>query len=141
MKRGPNGDRRLENAAASCYGGDVEAVDAYIADQPEAVQPLLYKVRETIRAAVPNAQEKISWRMPTYWQGENIIHFAAFKHHLGIYPGDLSLTPFQDRVGTLRHTKGAIQFPYDEPIDYGLIAEIAQWRAARIGGCASWGRS
>jgi uncharacterized protein YdhG (YjbR/CyaY superfamily) len=64
--------------------------------------------------------------MPTFWQGENIIHFASFKKHLGIYPGDLTLSPFINKLDKYKHTKGAIQFPYDEPIDYDLIAEIVQ---------------
>jgi hypothetical protein len=68
--------------------------------------------------------------MPTFWQGENLIHFAAFKNHVGIYPGDLSLNPFEDRLEGYRRTKGAIQFPYGKPIDYELIADITKWRVA-----------
>lgn len=62
-------------------------IDAYIAAQPEDMQLLLQKIRETIRTAAPEAKEKISWQMPTFWQGENLIHFAAFKKHIGLYPG------------------------------------------------------
>lgn len=103
-------------------------IDKYITEQDENIQPILKKVRETIRTAVPNATEKIAWQMPTFWQGENLIHFAAFKNHLGIYPGDLSLTPFKDRLANYHTTKGAIQFPYDQPVDYSLIADIARYR-------------
>ena len=62
-------------------------IDEYISIQDETVQPRLYQVRETIRTAIPDAEERISWQMPTFWKGRNIIHFAAFKKHIGIYPG------------------------------------------------------
>ncbi|MCL2655609.1 MAG: DUF1801 domain-containing protein [Coriobacteriia bacterium] len=105
------------------------SIDEYISAQPEEVQPLLMKVRATIRGAAPDAVEKIAWGMPTFWQGANLIHFAAFKNHLGIYPGAVSqLTPFKDRLAALATTKGAIQFPYDNPIDYDLIADITCYR-------------
>lgn len=105
-------------------------IDEYIQAQPEAVRPVLNQIRQTIRLAAPDAVEKISWRMPTFWQGENLIHFAAFKKHVGIYPGDLSLTPFQERLKDYHTTKGAIQFPMDKPIDYELIADITHYRVA-----------
>jgi uncharacterized protein YdhG (YjbR/CyaY superfamily) len=107
----------------------MNGIDEYIRDQPEELRELLNKVRATIHAAAPGATEKIAWRMPTFWQGKNLIHFAAFKNHLGIYPGELSrLTPFKDRLAKLSTTKGAIQFPYDQPIDYELIADITHYR-------------
>lgn len=85
-----------------------------------------------MRAAAPEAEERLAWRMPTFWQGENLIHFATFKKHLGIYPGDLSLAPFEDRLKGYRSTKGAIQFPYDKPIDYELISDITRWRVETV---------
>ncbi len=106
----------------------ISNIDEYIAAQDPKIQPILMKVRNTIRAAAPDATEKISWRMPTFYMGENLIHFAAFKNHLGIYPGDLSLAPFRDRLKDYHTTKGAIQFPYDQPIDYDLISYITRWR-------------
>jgi len=109
-----------------------QSIDEYIAAQPEAVRPLLSKVRATIRAAAPDAAERMAWRMPTFWQGANIIHFAAFKSHLGIYPGDLSQLPFADRLASLSTTKGAIQFAYDQPVDYDLIAYITRYRVATV---------
>jgi len=105
-----------------------ETIDDYIAEQPEEIRPILKKVRETIRGVAPDALEKIAWRMPTFWQVENLIHFAAFKNHMGIYPGDLSLIPFEGRLEGYHRTKGAIQFPYDKPVDYELIADITRWR-------------
>lgn len=121
--------REFKSTNQDHYCGDAPTtIDEYIAQQSEDVRPTLIRVRETIRSAAPNAIEKISWRMPTFWQGENLIHFASFKKHIGIYPGDLTLTPFADKLGEYRHTKGAIQFPYDNPIPYDLIAEITAYR-------------
>jgi uncharacterized protein YdhG (YjbR/CyaY superfamily) len=120
--------RKFKNANQSHYCGKIETIDQYISEFPSEVQLILQKVRETILAAAPDAKERISWRMPTFWQGENLIHFAAFKNHLGIYPGDLSLNPVEDRLEGYRRTKGAIQFPYDKPIDYDLISDITKWR-------------
>ena len=61
-------------------------IDEYISIQDETVQLRLYQVRKTICTAIPDAEERISWQMPTFWRGRNIIHFAAFKKHIGIYP-------------------------------------------------------
>lgn len=127
--------REFQKANQDHFCGNApDTIDAYIAAQPEEVRALLSKVRETIHAAAPNAAEKISWRMPTFWQGENLIHFAAFKKHLGIYPGDLSLVPFEERLAGYHRTKGAIQFPYDKPIDYELISDITKWRVDTVEG-------
>jgi len=111
--------------------GSPETVDGYIASKPEAIRAILSKVRETIRAVAPDASEKISYRMPTFWQGENLIHFAAFKNHLGVYPGDLGRLPFAEKLAEYRHSRGAIRFPYDRPIPYDLIAEIAAYRVGQ----------
>ena len=105
-------------------------IDDYIAEQPEEVRPVLLKIRETIHKAAPDAIEKISWRMPTFWQGENLIHFAAFKKHIGIYPGDITHAPFKDRLKDYHTSKGAIQLPLNKPIDYELIADITRWRVS-----------
>ncbi|MDR3119971.1 MAG: DUF1801 domain-containing protein [Clostridiales bacterium] len=92
------------------------------------MQPLLRQVRETIRAAAPEATEKIAWNMPTFWQGENLIHFVANKRHIGIYPGGEAVGVFAERLTGYKTSKGAIQFPLDRPIDYELIADIVRWR-------------
>ncbi len=106
-----------------------ETIDAYIAATPENVQEMLQKVRATLREALPNATEKISWSMPTYWDGHNIIHFAAMKNHIGLYPGAEAVAYFSERLDGLgfKYSKGAIQFPYKKEIPYNLIAEIAIW--------------
>lgn len=109
-----------------------KTIDDYISIQPDEVKEILNKVRETIRNAAPDAIEKISWQMPTFWQGENLIHFAVFKKHLGIYPGELTDCPFEERLVGYKRTKGAIQFPFDKPIDYELIRDITLWRVSMV---------
>jgi len=135
MWKCPKCGREFKNANQDHYCGEKPAdIDEYIAAQSEEIRPILQKVRETIRAAAPNAVEKISWSMPTFWQRENLIHFAAFKKHLGIYPGDLSLAPFEKRLAGYRRSKGAIQFAYEKPIDYELITDITSWRVSCVVG-------
>ena len=102
-------------------------IDEYIAAQSEAVQPRLNTIREAIRAAIPDATEKISYQMPTYWKGRNIIHFAAFKNHIGLYPGGEAPVVFADKLKGYKASKGTIQFPLDKELPLELIAEIAVW--------------
>jgi uncharacterized protein YdhG (YjbR/CyaY superfamily) len=103
-------------------------IDEYIAAQSAEVRSILQAVRETIRTNAPDAIEKISWQMPTFWQGENLIHFAAQKKHIGIYPGGEATQTFADRLADYKTSKGAIQFPLNKPIDHRLIADIVEWR-------------
>jgi uncharacterized protein YdhG (YjbR/CyaY superfamily) len=104
-----------------------QSIDEYISLQDEGVRPRLETIRKTIRAAVPKAQEKISWSMPTYWKGRNIIHFAASKKHLGLYPGGEATDVFADRLIGIDTSKGTIRLPYNKPLPRELIAEIAAW--------------
>lgn len=104
-----------------------KTIDTYIAGQSESVQPLLNKVRDAIRAVLPDAQERISWSMPTYWKKQNIIHFAACKKHIGLYPGNKAIENFRDCLTEYKTSKGAVQFPYDKPLPLDLIKEIAKW--------------
>lgn len=107
------------------------SIDEYIASKPEEVRPLLQSIRETIRAAAPEANEKISWQMPTFWQGKNLIHFAVFKKHIGLYPGGEATTEFADRLLNYKSNRGAIQLPLGKPIDYELISDIVRWRVSQ----------
>ena len=102
-------------------------IDEYIAAQDEAIQPRLNAIRDTIRAALPDAVEKISYQMPTYWKGRNIIHFAAFKNHIGLYPGGEAPVVFAEKLKDYKTSKGTIQFPLNKEIPLELIAEIAAW--------------
>ena len=100
-------------------------IDEYIAAQEEAVQPRLKEMRSLIRSA--EAEERISWSMPTYWKGRNIIHFAASKKHLGIYPGDEAVAEFAEELSDFDVSKGTIRIPYDLPLPAELIKKIARW--------------
>ena len=104
-------------------------IDEYIKSQPDQVRSLLLDICRTIRQAIPDATEKISWSMPTFWRGHNLIHFAAQKNHLGIYPGAEAMEHFAARLTTYKTSKGAVQFPYKSfgAEQLALIAEIAAW--------------
>lgn len=124
----PKCGREFKSTHQHHYCGESEkTIDAYISEQPESVQPLLNQVRDTIRNAIPQAEERISWRMPTYWLKHNLIHFAAFKNHVGLYPGVEAVLHFADRLKGYKNSKGSIQFQYHQPIPVDLIAEIALW--------------
>jgi len=127
----PKCGRDFKNTDQNHSCKKVASADEYIAAQPAEIQPILKKVRATIRAAAPGAEERMSWQMPTYWQGENLVHFAAQKKHLGFSSGDLSQAPFEQRLSGYHRSKGGvIQFPYDKPIDYQLITDIVKWRVS-----------
>ena len=122
---------REESDALNAKLAEPMDVDEYIDAQPPNILQDLRLVRARIRMALPGAVEKISWQMPTYWQGQNLIHFAAQKRHIGIYPGAEAMVHFATRLENYKTTKGAIQFPYkgfgNEQL--GLITEIAAWCA------------
>lgn len=106
--------REFKNTNQDHYCGKISTIDEYVAAQSEEVQPLLNKIRETIRSAAPNAVEKISWQMPTFWQGENLIHFAATKKHIGIYPAGEAVGVFAASLTGYKTSKGAIRFPLNK---------------------------
>lgn len=109
----------------------MNTIDEYIAAQNEAVQPKLRELREILRAALPEAEERIAWSMPTYWRGRNIIHFAAAKKHIGLYPGGEATGVFAARLKDYDTSKGTIRLPLDEPLPAELIAEIARWSSEK----------
>ena len=103
-------------------------MDEYIDAQDESVRPRLREVRKIIRTAIPEAQECISWAMPTYRRGkDNVIHFAASKKHLGIYPGSEATQAFREELSGLSVSKGTIRLPYGEKLPADLIGRIARW--------------
>jgi uncharacterized protein YdhG (YjbR/CyaY superfamily) len=104
-------------------------VDEYIAQFDAEVRSVLERVRETIRSAAPGAEERISYRMPCFWQGGPLIYFAAMKRHLGVYPTSEGMAYFADKLADYKTSKGAVQFPWDKAIPYELIAEMAAFRA------------
>ncbi len=119
-------DFKRNNQEHYC-GKPPETVGDYIAAQPERIQPYLISVRETLRGALPGVQERISWGMPTYRGKYNIIHFSAFKNHIGLYPGEKAVGFFTDRLTEYRTGHGSVHLPYDKPLPLALIAEIAKW--------------
>lgn len=102
-------------------------IDDYIAAFPAPVRSRLVRVRRTIRRAAPKAMEKIAYRIPTYTLHGNLVHFAAFKAHVGLYPGPAAIAAFRRELEGYRTTKGAIQFPHDEPMPFGLIERIVKY--------------
>ena len=108
-------------------GKPPKTIDEYIAAQPEEVQGYLKKIRDAIHAALPEAEEKISWSMPTYWKKYNIIQFAAHKNHIGLYAGTEAVVEFEERLEEYKTSKGSIRLPYHKPLPLELIGEIAKW--------------
>ena len=104
-----------------------ESIDDYISQQGEELRPRLQTVRETIHAAIPEAQEKISWSMPTFWKGRNIIQFMAAKKHIGLYPGGEATEAFADRLTDFDTSKGTIRLPHSRELPLQLIRDIAVW--------------
>ncbi len=104
------------------------SIDDYIAAFPVPVRSRLVRVRRTIRRVAPKALEKIAYRIPTYTLHGNLVHFAAFKAHVGLYPGPEAVAAFRRELDGYRTTKGAIQFPHDEPLPMSLIGRIVKFR-------------
>ena len=102
-------------------------IDDYIAAQDLAIREPLNAIRRTISAAIPEAEERISWGMPTFWKGRNIIHFAAGKHHIGLYPGAEAVEAFLPKLSGYKTSKGAIQLPNNRDLPLKLVGEIALW--------------
>ena len=126
----PKCGRSFKNENQSHYCGKApETIDEYILAQNEEIQSHLRSVREAIRKELPDATEKISWSMPTWWQGHNIIHFAAQKKHIGLYPGPEAVVQFAEKLDQAgcKYSKGSIQIPYSDDLPLDLIAEIAGW--------------
>ena len=106
-------------------------IDEYIFAQDPAIQDRLYAIRNAISEAIPDAEERISYKMPTFWKGRNIIHFAAFKNHIGIYPGGEATAVFADKLTDYKTSKGTIQLPNSKDIPLELIKEISKWSYER----------
>ena len=104
------------------------SIDAYIATFPPETQAILEDIRATIRAAAPDAVEKISYQMPTFALEGNLVHFAAFKNHIGFYPTPSGTEAFKEEIARYRAGKGSIQFPLDEPMPLDLITRIVKMR-------------
>ena len=117
----PKCGREFSRIDQQHYCGKPETIDEYIESQDEPVQEKLREVRSIIRSALPEAEERMSWSMPTYWKGRNLIHFAASKKHLGIYPGGEATTVFAEELKDYDVSKGTIRLPYNKELPEDLI--------------------
>lgn len=108
-----------------------ETIDQYIAMFPKDVQEKLEAVRATIHAAAPEAKEKISYQIPTFTLHGNLVHFAAFKNHIGFYPTGRGVEAFKEELGSYAVTKGTVRFPLSEPLPLDLIARIVRLRVSQ----------
>ena len=103
-------------------------IDEYIADFPKDVQEILEKIRMTIRKAAPDAEETIKYQMPTFTLKGNLVHFAAWRKHIGFYPASSGVEKFKQELSAYDGAKGSVQFPLDKPIPFGLISKIVKFR-------------
>lgn len=105
-------------------------IDEYIAQFPQDIQRILQELRVTIRAAAPDASEKISYQMPTFFLNGNLVHFAVQKKHIGFYPAPSGIAAFQQELTAYKSSKGAVQFPIDQPLPLDLVRRIVEFRVA-----------
>ncbi len=107
----------------------VADIDIYIRAYPTAIQALLRSMRKTIQSAAPKATEDVKYGMPTFiLDGKNLVHFAAFKSHIGFYPAPSGITAYKKQLEKYKTSKGAIQFPFGQPLPLGLVKAITQYR-------------
>ena len=123
----PKCGREFKKNEQSHYCGEKpKTIDEYIQVQDEEKQGDLQYLRQILRDALPEAEERISWNMPTFWKKHNILHFAASKNHIGFYPGPAAVEQFAEELKDYKTNKGTIRIPYGK-IDAELIEKIAKW--------------
>src|SRR3990172_6453856 len=103
-------------------------IDEYIADFPHDVQEIMEKIRLTIRKAAPDAEETIKYQIPTFTLKGNLVHFAAYKKHIGFYPTSTGIEKFKNELSVYEGAKGSVRFPSEEPVPFGLISKIVKLR-------------
>lgn len=103
-------------------------IDQYIAGFPPDIQAILQQIRQTVHEAAPDAQETISYQMPTFTLHGNLVHFAAFSKHIGFYPVPSGIEAFKEELAVYKQGKGSVQFPLNQPIPYDLIRRIVLFR-------------
>jgi uncharacterized protein YdhG (YjbR/CyaY superfamily) len=106
----------------------MESIDAYISQFSPEVQEILREIRKVIKEAAPNAQETISYQMPTFVLFGNLVHFAAYKNHIGFYPTPSGIDAFKNELAGYKGAKGSVQFPIEKPMPYELIREMVKVR-------------
>ena len=103
-------------------------VDDYIASYPGPIRKKLLQMRDIIRTLAPDAEEKISYRLPAYFLSGPLVYFGAFSKHIGFYPTSSGIAAFEKELSEYKHSKGAVQFPMDKPLPVGLIKKIVRFR-------------
>ncbi len=103
-------------------------IDNYIKNFPKDIQHILNKVRNTIKKAAPNADEVISYGIPTFRLNGNLVHFGGFKKHVGFFPAPSSIIKFKKELSKYKMSKGSVQFSFEEPIPFDLIYRITKFR-------------
>ena len=127
MWKCPKCGRKFKKKGQNHYCGEKpQTIDEYIQSQDADKQEDLQRIRQILRRALPEAEERISWSMPTYWKKHNILHFAASKKHLGLYPGPEAVIHFAEELQGYKTEKGTIRIPYGK-VDAALIEKIAKW--------------
>lgn len=106
-------------------------IDEYIAGFPTETQEILEQIRATIKKAAPGAEETIKYAMPTFTLKGNLIHFAAFKNHIGLYPAPMGIEAFKKELSVYKGAKGSVQFPIDKPMPLNLISKIVKFRVKK----------
>ena len=106
------------------------SIDEYIAQFPQDVQRILVQLRAVIKEAAPQSAEKISYQMPAFFQNGPLVYFAAYKHHIGLYPTPSGIEAFKAELSAYKSSKGAVQFPLDQPMPWDLIQKIVRFKVA-----------
>lgn len=106
-------------------------IDEYIAGFPKDIQAILQKIRMTIRKAAPDAEEAIKYQIPTFTLKGNLVHFGAYKNHIGFYPAPRALEEFKKELSAYEGSKGTVRFPFDKPIPHALISRIVKFRVRK----------
>jgi uncharacterized protein YdhG (YjbR/CyaY superfamily) len=108
-----------------------ETIDQYIAAFPKDIQKLLKQMRSTIKKAAPQAEEAIKYAIPTFMLNGNLVHFAAYKNHIGFYPAPRGIEEFKEELSAYEGSKGTVKFPLDKPLPLSLITQIVKFRATQ----------
>jgi uncharacterized protein YdhG (YjbR/CyaY superfamily) len=119
-----------EETPMKAQNSGVETIDDYIRGCAPGLQNILAELRSTIQRAAPDATEKISYQMPTFYQNGNLVHFAAFERHVGFYPTPSAIDEFKKELRRYNTSKGAVQFPIDEPLPLKLVTKMVKFRVA-----------
>jgi uncharacterized protein YdhG (YjbR/CyaY superfamily) len=107
---------------------EYSTIDEYVSSFPDEIQKKLEEIRAAVKAIAPEAKEKISYQMPTFDLNGNLVHFAAFKNHIGLYPAPSGIEAFEQELRPYKSAKGSVQFPLDQPLPMELIKRIVEFR-------------